>query len=568
MIAGLAALLVANAALLLAARAVARRIATGLPSVDVLTFLLVRLALLSSVVLLAGMSRLLSPLPLAVAGAATGALLIARGEHRGIFRLRRFDAPPLLLALAAFVALRLLFDVWFFAPHVGDALAYHLPKVAEWVRAGGFVREMGLHPHVSFPAGFELIETWWVVFLRHDVLIEMAGLEFLVLAFASVHALARRVGLEDRWAFLAGLIYVLTPGLHWSALSCLNDAPVAALVTATAALAAWRAPASLLLMSVGMGVGIKATFAYALPGVCLLGYLMRRDDRPAWGRPAPAVALGAIGLGIGLFWFARNLVWYGNPVFPVGSAGYGADPVAVQVGPVLGSLGSNLADLFGVRVYDRQGASGANLMHSAGWGAVAFACGAAGILPSQHRGAGIGRLAVSFGLGLLSTLVCVIHDPWSLKYALFFPAVLAIGAANLARTIPETRLFVAAALLLNLASTFLPADLPPQRFRALAAQEWRLRSIWGTSEPQVQDGPIACLGGYTAPAYLLYGPSFDRSVRYLRSATADRMLQELRESGAVLLFASPRDDQQTAFLDQSVRTGSLTRLGGRLYRLP
>ncbi|HEX7898093.1 MAG TPA: hypothetical protein VF950_10060, partial [Planctomycetota bacterium] len=147
----------AQAASLLGARALLGLVRTGDGAVDVLQFLLLRLLLISATVLAAGLLGALDVLSLGLFSVVVLALLLAGGAHRGLRRPSLPAAGPWILAAAAVVALRLLLQVWFFAPHLGDAVAYHLPKIGEWVRAGAFTREMGLHPHVSFPAGFELI---------------------------------------------------------------------------------------------------------------------------------------------------------------------------------------------------------------------------------------------------------------------------------------------------------------------------------------------------------------------------------------------------------------------------
>ncbi|HLF91873.1 MAG TPA: hypothetical protein VJB14_00280, partial [Planctomycetota bacterium] len=322
MIVGLGALLVGNAATLLGARLLLLRCRTGSGSMDALLFLLFRLALLSIAVLLAGLTRTLTAPDLGIASLLALAGLLAAGAHRGL----RLPARPARLGPAGWLALavlaRLLLQAWFFSPHLGDATAYHLPKIGEWVRAGGFTREMGVHPHVSFPAGFELVETWWVVFLRHDVLIEMAGVEFVLLAFVATRALAERLGLDARAAFFAGLLYALVPGFHLSATSCMNDAPAAAGVVALAALLAGRCPLPLLLLAAGLGVGIKPTFGFALPGMALLAWLWRREPGAATPIPRPiAWGLGTAGLLLGSFWYARNVAWFGNPFHPLGTPG-------------------------------------------------------------------------------------------------------------------------------------------------------------------------------------------------------------------------------------------------------
>src|SRR6185295_7331199 len=216
----------------------------------------IHLLLISVAVLIAGVTGLLRPLPLGVAGAAALALLVRRGEHRQLPRpdFRDWGAPA--LVLVGLLLLRLLLQVWFFAPYLGDSLSYHLPKIAEWTRAGGFTAELGMDPRSTFPAGFELIEAWWVVFLHHDVLIEMAGVEFLLLAGAAAYAMAIRFGWSPKSASLAAVLFVLTPGLHFQATACMNDGPISALVVAAALLIVGRSHPLLILVPIGLGIGI------------------------------------------------------------------------------------------------------------------------------------------------------------------------------------------------------------------------------------------------------------------------------------------------------------------------
>src|SRR5581483_2859887 len=273
---GLSAMAVANAAVLLAAHAVVRRLRTGLGSVDVVLFLLVRILLISATVLGAGLARILHPLGLGLLGAAALALLLSAGVHRDWPSLRPLPWGRLWTAVGGLLLARLLLQVWFFAPAFDDVLSYHLPKVAEWVRAAAIPAPLGSDPRAAFPAGFELVEAWWVVFLHHDLLVEMAGVEFLLLAGASVHALAAGLGWSARTAGIAALLFVLGPGLYFQATSCLNDGAVAALLAAALALIVAGARLPLVLVPIFLGAGVKPTALLALPGIVLTGALIPR----------------------------------------------------------------------------------------------------------------------------------------------------------------------------------------------------------------------------------------------------------------------------------------------------
>jgi hypothetical protein len=201
LIAGLCFLLISNAASLLAASAVSSRLRTGKLSVDLLLTLVIRLLLISALILVAGVCRCLTSAHLGIACLAALLGLFGMKAHRHLGTLSGLSIPRqawIVLAIGGLVLLRALAQAWFFAPYNFDSLSYHLTKIPEWIRAGGFTREMGPDTHATFPAGFELVETWWVVFLHHDVLIEMAGVEFLILATLAVYVLAEAFGLAPR----------------------------------------------------------------------------------------------------------------------------------------------------------------------------------------------------------------------------------------------------------------------------------------------------------------------------------------------------------------------------------
>jgi hypothetical protein len=492
-------------------------------------------------------------------------VLVAAGAHRGLRPRTPAEAGPLALGFAALVGVRLLAQVWVFAPYVGDTLHYHLPKVAEWVQAGAITREVGVDMRSTFPAGFELVEVWWCVFLHHDVLIEAAGLEFLALAFAAAYALARHAGLDGRGAFLAALAYAMTPGMQAQATSCLNDAPAAALVVATASLVAARVHPGLILVAVGLGAGVKPTYVYALPGVALLWFLVRKE--PAAGRPdrLAALALAVAGLGIGAVWYVRNTVLYGNPLHPVGAQGFVTPlgEVSQQLGPSLASLRDNFLRLVDSRVYDRHLSYGAQLNSISGWGPAAFACGAPALLALLWTDARLRRLAAAFSGSLISMLVLVSSDPWFMRFVLFFPALLAVAAAALARDCRGARLVLGAALAYQFVGTMVPQELPVGGVSSFAAQGWRDRAVGVMRPESLPPGPVGAYAESTRSAYLLYGPDFSRRVVYLRVQTADELLREMERRGLRLLHSGTR----MGIVGECLDRGRLSPLVGPFYAL-
>jgi hypothetical protein len=527
MMLGIVLLLASNAAICVAAVWLRGRFPTGRLSTDAVAFLLLRFALISIVVLGTGAAGVLTPVGVGLSSLVLGAIPLALGYRPRLPRRPMPDVWPPLLALGALLALLLGLQVWFFVPFHADVIAYHLPKVAEWVHAGRITREVGLDFRAVFPAGFELIEVWWTVFLHHDVLIEMAGVEFLILAFTGAWALARGMGLTSRSSALAALLYATTPGLLLQATSCFNDAPLAALEVALAALLVGRAPYGLALLAVGLGLGVKPTFGLALPGMALLAWFWSRDAAPTGSRHSRwAYGAGGIGLLIGATWYVRNAVLFGSPLYPSGPDGI-VNPqgqVLVPARPSLARLGVNLQSLADVRLYD-PGPYAQELTHSSGWGTAAVALGLVALLLAAREESGFRRLGAAFALPLAFVLALAMPDPNYMRFALLFPALLCVAIGWLAERRPVLRWIALAAMLLQIVATSVPEELPTGGLGDLAGTSWRERRSCGLELPP---GAIGVYSNAGHLAYSLYGPDLSHRVVYLRAETGPDLRASLK----------------------------------------
>jgi hypothetical protein len=542
MILGALGMVVANAAAILGARRLLQPIRTNKPSVDVVLFLLLRTLLISAAILIAGTLGFLTPLALGSAAVLILATLLALGYGRLLRRPAPLPWKGWLVALAMVLLLKLLLQVWFFAPYTGDVVSYHLPKIAEWIRAGAFTRELGLNPRVTLPAGFELLETWWVVFLRHDALIEMAGVEMLLLAAAAVYAISRELQSSPSVALGAAILFALTPGLQMEATSTLNDVAATAMTVATAALLLARADWPLLLLVAGLGTGIKPTYVYALPGLAVLAVLLRREDRVALPSARAAWTLAGVALAVGASWYLRNLLWFGNPVYPMGTD---LGRQVQQMGPSLQSLRENLQTLVDVRIYDRFPV-GALHTGNANWGAVAFACGMPALIAELRGDVRLRKLAIGFGLSTLTILCLVTLDAWNMRFVLFVPAILSIASARVAASYRPLGVVVAAAASLCFISTLLPSELSKPTVSRLLSRGWRERSAQPEIAPLPQEGAVGCAGDELSGAYWLYQPDFSRRVVYLRETSSASLLERLNREDVRVLYLSPRAAESAA----------------------
>ena len=471
--------------------------------VDVLFFTALQMLL----VLASGLSGLLSALPLVLISAAgLGALAFAGALPRP--QLRRplgglvTARDRILAGAAAVLGLSLVVKVFILSPYWGDALYYHLPNVAEWVRAGRLVFGFMSDSRIWFPMGFELVETWWVVFLGRDTLVEAAGLQMLLLAVMAVRVIARAHDLDAR---MAGVVFAFTPIVILHATTCGSDLAIGAMVLAAYALVATRMPRSLQLLPLLMGAGIKPTALFAASGV--LVYALSAGPPARQDRRLGALVLSA-GLLLGGFWYARNLALKGHPLYPV----YGpqAPGTALQANLLenFDTLRRTLEDL-PRRLLDRYPYSGFS-PNGTSWGWFILPWGVPLALVAARSDPRFRSLAIAFTVGWFATIALSPMNEFNLRLALWFPAIFALAAGR-----NPGRLILAAAgvaLILNFAATLAPVERNyPRKF------------LLPDTFPREE--PIACLFMQDIPSYLFYNPDFSRRLVYPRS------MEELKASG-------------------------------------
>ena len=570
MTAGLVWMIVANAAVLLAARVAVRRCGTGRTSTDVLLFLLFRFAFIMALVLATGLAGLLTATGLGlICALLLGALLLAGERLRVPWNLDLSrSVPRLAIVFFTLYASRALFQTLTYSPMDGDATSYHLPKIAEWVRTGRLLVDLGSDPRSWFPAGFELVETWWVVFLHHDVLIELAGLEFLSLSAAAIWVLATWIGMGSCGSAVAALAFISVPGLAVQSITELNDGPAAALVLAGAALIVSRVSPALLVFLGGLAAGLKPTTVYALPGLLLLMALVRKEPRTAARAPSLNRLVAGLGLAIGGFWYARTWILAGHPLYPMGT-----DHMLTQKGAPLQGIGlsvsgllQNLTALTDHRLYDVRRPYHGMLEFSAAWGPAIVACGLPALLWASRECPRLRLLGAGFALSLVSVLSLVVHDPFNLRFIFWFTALpaLAMGWAV------ERHRRLAIPAVLTLAFTLLGTTFYSHYSLGVVAahfrqDSWRTGGAWLTTvdlEPRV-----ATFGTYGQRQYLFYGPDYGREVVTVRADSEEALRKELDRHGLRMLFAYSVDPRspQGRVLAQAVEKKWLLKIAESVY---
>ncbi|MBN2473482.1 MAG: phospholipid carrier-dependent glycosyltransferase [Pirellulales bacterium] len=293
-------------------------------------------------------------------------------------------------------------------PTAGDALCYHLelPKTFLLQHEIGY---LPYHDNATFPL---LAEMWylWALALDGGVGAQLVhwGLGVL-LALATVVLATPLLGRP--WAWVAGALVVLTPGVNNQMTAPLNDVALAAMTTL--ALAAWWRAAfcdedQRWFVVAGVAAGgalgtkyIALVFAAALAAVWIWCMVRKPHQRRFLLQGAAVVAV--VAASIGGPWYARAAWYRGNPVFPFLGEVFGDAGTAVSATETLpkdkAPLGRDLSGLLSapwqVTMHpERFGGRGHQL------GVVLLAAVPGMVLARRLRGLGT-LLTVALGYGVL-----------------------------------------------------------------------------------------------------------------------------------------------------------------------
>jgi len=278
----------------------------------------------------------------AVSAAVEVAAAVAFG-HRSVGRprlgLRRAGRQHPWTALLALIAAAVL--VWRTAlvlllpPYAYDGLSYHLTAVAEWIQRRELVADPLSLCCAHYPGNGEITFAWLQLLLGNNTLVDGAQLPFAVLGAVAVAGLARRVGVHDAYAVVAGCLFFLTPIVIEQTTANYVDVIVAssslaAIYFLVRAYEGDRPLTSIALAgaAAGLAVGTKPTgmaLVAVILGLLLLhGALAIRGGLLAPGGLGVRLATFAVPVvAVGGYWYLRNAVDFGNPVYPfhVGVAG-------------------------------------------------------------------------------------------------------------------------------------------------------------------------------------------------------------------------------------------------------
>jgi len=316
----------------------ALRISVGISAfilvVSLLTLLLGCLGLLDA--------HIAAGLFIAPALAAAFALKRDRSPDRGPLMIR----PHSLLDWSPLLPIALGLGVWWLARNLAlgtyitnDDKTYHAAIIAQWLRNGQFSIVSSTY-QAYFPLNGELLSLWFMLPFGHDGAVPLNGLIYLALFIALSLHFADELNVPKRWQLLPTvLVLASTPTFFGiTSFTDLDFSPPVMVLAAVAFLLASLRDAGrsinwpLALIGgacAGFAVGMKVSFAPPIGLLCLFFAVTALKRCPLQRAIGACCLVAATVLCAGAYWYVRNWLLTGNPVYPAA-----AGPFEGPFGPV------------------------------------------------------------------------------------------------------------------------------------------------------------------------------------------------------------------------------------------
>lgn len=237
----------------------------------------------------------------------------------------------LVLAIGVMVlisALGLLFPVVDF-----DGNSYHMPYIAHVIQEHHIY---DMHSSITwltgYPKGGEFIQMWNVLIPQNDALADLAQLPFLLLGVVALYVISLRVGVRKSDARFASLFFIFIPVVINQAKTTYVDVLLCALFFAALAMVTMKKLSKLDLVIIGIIysilISVKSTgalFVVATLPFLLQNILVIKNKKlePKYRQYVQSLSLVAIPIAFGLYWYVKNWVLYGSPLYPFGFSLFG-----------------------------------------------------------------------------------------------------------------------------------------------------------------------------------------------------------------------------------------------------
>ncbi|PIV90144.1 hypothetical protein COW46_04615 [Candidatus Gracilibacteria bacterium CG17_big_fil_post_rev_8_21_14_2_50_48_13] len=250
-----------------------------------------------------------------------------------IYTQELFVKPDWLLLAAMFAPVLIIAFTRFFnaalqVPVEYDNLAYHLPFVVEWMQSGNLWQvyySAYAGPLGYYPSNYELLVLWNMLPFGNDLMVNLLNLPiFLLLPFA-LYYLARKLKVSHKPALMVVLLFLMLPVTLRQLGTPLVDlffcyTFLLGLIFLREYIATHKlSDLALAGLALGLFMGTKYLgLVYSLPLIAIgIAWIFARFRKQLWARPLRHIGvLFASMTATGGFFYLRNLIDTGNPVFP------------------------------------------------------------------------------------------------------------------------------------------------------------------------------------------------------------------------------------------------------------
>jgi hypothetical protein len=242
-----------------------------------------------------------------------------------------FKADPLwgiLLALAGLFLAWIIFLGVFFPSTDWDGNSYHLTFSANVIQNHTFFDPAtSLKWLAGYPKGGEFVQLWSVLITHNDMFTDLAQIPFLALGIYALYAIARRLGANKQQARFAALLFIFLPMVLNQLKTTYVDVMLCSIFFAGLAIVIKEKLGKLDLVLIGiifsLLISIKSTgflFVFALLPLLFWNLYKHQKDIKSGlvGYYAKSIAYITPALFFGLYWYFKNWIEYGSPIYPFG----------------------------------------------------------------------------------------------------------------------------------------------------------------------------------------------------------------------------------------------------------
>jgi hypothetical protein len=212
-------------------------------------------------------------------------------------------------------------------PYAFDALTYHLTTVATWIQHSNLAPTPLSLCCARYPANAELMFAWPMLLTHTDYLVDTVQIGFALLGACSVAGIVSTAKLGNTAAAAAAGLFAVSPIVLTQSPTAYADLIVAGLALAAlyglfqfivtskpARLVPAAVATGLLLGTKGTGVLWASILIVGASGSLVVA--ARRGDVTPRLAARSFGALVVVCLALGTFWYVRNWIDTGNPVYP------------------------------------------------------------------------------------------------------------------------------------------------------------------------------------------------------------------------------------------------------------